>query len=94
VAVLAQRHRIPFYVAAPLSTIDANIASGADIPIEERSADEVRGYGAMRWAPAQVAVRNPVFDVTPAELITGLITEKAVVMAPDAGKISKLLEAN
>ncbi len=93
VAVLAQRHRIPFYVAAPLSTIDASVASGADIPIEERSADEVRGYGALRWAPAQVAVRNPVFDVTPAELITGLITEKAVVMAPDAGKISKLLGA-
>jgi methylthioribose-1-phosphate isomerase len=93
VAVLAQRHRIPFYVAAPLSTIDASVASGADIPIEERSADEVRGYGAQHWAPAQVAVRNPVFDVTPAELITGLITEEAVVMAPDAGKISKLLSA-
>ncbi|MEK7877366.1 MAG: S-methyl-5-thioribose-1-phosphate isomerase, partial [Pseudomonadota bacterium] len=60
--------------------------------IEERSADEVRGHGALRWAPAQVAVRNPVFDVTPAELITGLITEQAVVMAPDAGKIRKLLE--
>jgi len=94
VAVLAQRHRIPFYVAAPLSTIDASVASGADIPIEERSADEVRGYGALRWAPEQVAVRNPVFDVTPAELVTGLITEKAVVMAPDAGKISKLLSAD
>src|SRR3990172_2996031 len=93
VAVLAHRHHIPFYVAAPLSTIDAGIASGSDIPIEERSADEVRGYVALRWAPAQVAVRNPVFDVTPAELITGLITEKAVVMAPDAGKISKLLSA-
>ncbi len=94
VAVLAQRHSIPFYVAAPLSTIDATIASGADIPIEERSADEVRGYGAMRWAPEQVAVRNPVFDVTPAELVTGLITERAVVMAPDAGKIRKLLSAD
>ena len=91
VAVLAQRHRIPFYVAAPLSTIDAGIASGADIPIEERSADEVRGYGALRWAPAQVAVRNPVFDVTPAKLITALITEKGVMAAPDAGKIKKLL---
>ncbi len=94
VAVLAQRHRIPFYVAAPLSTIDASIASGADIPIEERSADEVRGYGALRWAPAQIAVRNPVFDVTPAELITGLITEKGVIPAPDAGKIKTLLEKN
>ena len=93
VAVLAQRHRIPFYVAAPLSTIDASVACGAAIPIEERSADEVRGYDTLRWAPAQVAVRNPVFDVTPAELITGLITEKGVVMAPDAGKIRKLLSA-
>ena len=94
VAVLAQRHRIPFYVAAPLSTIDASIASGADIPIEERSADEVRGYGALRWAPVEVAVRNPVFDVTPAELITGLITEKGVIQAPDAGKIKTLLGKN
>ena len=94
VAVLAHRHRIPFYVAAPLSTIDASIASGADIPIEERSADEVRGYGALRWAPVEVAVRNPVFDVTPAELITGLITEKGVIQAPDAGKIKTLLGKN
>ena len=94
VAVLAQRHRIPFYVAAPLSTIDASIASGAGIPIEERSADEVRGYGALRWAPVDVAVRNPVFDVTPAELITGVITEKGVIQAPDAGKIKILLGKN
>ena len=94
VAVLAQRHRIPFYVAAPLSTIDARIASGADIPIEERGADEVRGYGGQSWAPPEIAVRNPVFDVTPAELVTGLITEKGVVPAPDAGKIRKLLQGN
>ncbi len=94
VAVLAHRHRIPFYVAAPLSTIDASVSSGADIPIEERSGDEVRGYGTLRWAPAQVAVRNPVFDVTPAELITGLITEKGVITAPDAGKIKTLLGKN
>lgn len=92
VAVLAQRHRIPFYVAAPLSTIDAAIASGADIPIEERSADEIRGYGEMRWAPQDIAARNPVFDVTPAELVTALITEQGVVRAPDAAKIGKLLE--
>ena len=94
VAVLAQRHRIPFYVAAPLSTIDTGIASGADIPIEERSADEIRGYGELRWAPQDVAARNPVFDVTPAELVTALITEKGVMRAPDAGKIGKLLEEN
>ena len=94
VAVLAQRHRIPFYVAAPLSTIDASIASGAGIPIEERGADEIRGYGEMRWAPKDIAVRNPVFDITPAELVTALITEKGVVRVPDAAKIGKLLEGN
>jgi methylthioribose-1-phosphate isomerase len=92
VAVLAKRHGIPFYVAAPLSSIDAKIARGDDIPIEERSGDEVRGYGELRWAPATVAVRNPVFDVTPAELVSGLITERGVLLAPDAGKISRLLE--
>ena len=91
IAVLARRHAIPFYVAAPLSTIDANIAHGSDIPIEERGADEITGYGELRWAPAGIAVRNPVFDITPAELVTGLITEKGVVPAPDAGKISALL---
>ena len=94
VAVLAKRHGIPFYVAAPLSTIDAKIAHGSDIPIEERSGDEVRGYGEQRWAPAGVAVRNPVFDVTPAQLVSGLITERGVVLAPDAGKIRRLLEKN
>lgn len=93
VAVLANRHRIPFYVAAPLSTIDPNIAHGADIPIEERNADEVRGYGDQHWSPVGVAVRNPVFDVTPAELVTGLITEKGVVKAPCTRKIKTLLDA-
>ncbi len=92
VAVLARRHNIPFYVAAPLSTIDSAIASGADIPIEERSAEEISGYRELRWAPAEVAVRNPVFDVTPAELVTALITEKGVVLAPDSGKINQLLK--
>ncbi len=91
IAVLAHRHGIPFYVAAPLSTIDSRIARGADIPIEERGADEITGYGGMRWAPDQVAVRNPVFDVTPAELVTALITEHGAINAPDAGKIRKLL---
>ena len=86
VAVLAQRHKIPFYVAAPLSTIDINIANGTDIPIEERGPDEVMGYRDCRWAVEGVAVRNPAFDVTPAELVTALITEKGVTHAPnDAG---------
>jgi len=92
-AVLAQRHRIPFYVAAPLSTIDPAIARGTDIPIEERSVEEIRGFGGTRWAPQEVAARNPVFDVTPAQLVTALITERGVVTAPDAAKIGKLLNA-
>jgi methylthioribose-1-phosphate isomerase len=91
VAVLARRHGIPFYVAAPLSTIDLNTASGDDIPIEERAASEVTGYGETQWAPTGVAVRNPVFDVTPAELVSALITERGVVFAPDFEKIRLLL---
>jgi methylthioribose-1-phosphate isomerase len=90
-AVLADRHGIPFYVACPISTLDSGIATGADIPIEERSADEILGYRGARWAPEGVAVLNPVFDVTPAELVTALITEKGVVLAPDRDKIASLV---
>jgi len=90
VAVLAKRHNIPFYVACPLSTIDLTIASGADIPIEERASDEVTGYRDCQWAAEGVQVRNPAFDVTPAELVTGLITEKGVVEQPDYEKIKAL----
>lgn len=92
-AVLASRHGIPFYVAAPLSTIDIAIADGSAIPIEERSASEVTGYGDIRWAPEGVAVFNPAFDVTPAELVSGIVTEKGVVARPDAGKIRNLFKA-
>ena len=92
IAVLAQRHGIPFYVAAPLSTVDARLASGDAIPIEERDAAEVRGHAGVDWAPAGIAVRNPVFDVTPAALITALITEKGVVHQPDRRKIAALLQ--
>jgi methylthioribose-1-phosphate isomerase len=74
-AVLAKRHGIPFYVAAPLSTFDLKIPDGSHIPIEERPAAEVTGYGGERWAPQGVSVRNPAFDVTPAELVTGIICE-------------------
>jgi methylthioribose-1-phosphate isomerase len=90
VAVLAQRHRIPFYVACPLSTIDMTVASGGDIPIEERHADEVKGFRDSRWAAQGVQIRNPSFDVTPAELVTALITEKGVVHQPDASKLRAL----
>ncbi|MDX8399792.1 MAG: S-methyl-5-thioribose-1-phosphate isomerase, partial [Gallionellaceae bacterium] len=90
VAVLAQRHNIPFYVACPLSTIDMSIASGAEIPIEERSVDEVKGFRDYHWAAEGVKIRNPAFDVTPAELVTGLITERGVVLQPDVEKLRAL----
>ncbi len=89
-AVLAERHHIPFYVAAPLSTIDIAIAEGSAIPIEERDPAEVTGFRGVRWAPEGVSVANPAFDVTPAALITGLVTEKGVVNQPDASKIRSL----
>ncbi len=90
VAVLARRHNIPFYVACPLSTIDMNIASGADITIEERSADEVKGFRDTHWAAEGVKIRNPSFDVTPAELVTALITERGVVHQADNEKLRGL----
>jgi len=90
-AVLAKRHGIPFYVAAPLSTFDPKIPDGSHIPIEERPAEEVTGYRGVRWAPEGVAVRNPAFDVTPAELVTGIICEKGVVLAPDRKKLQALI---
>lgn len=89
-AVLARRHGLPFYVAAPLSTFDLSVADGASIPIEERAADEVTGYRGMRWAPNGVAVRNPAFDVTPADLVTGLVTERGVLSAPSRTGIAEL----
>jgi methylthioribose-1-phosphate isomerase len=78
VAVLCKHHGVPFYVAAPWTTVDLSLASGAEIPIEEREGDEVRMHGGSLRAPATVPVRNPAFDVTPAELIAGIITEGGV----------------
>ncbi|AJY77716.1 methylthioribose-1-phosphate isomerase [Paenibacillus beijingensis] len=81
-ALLAKAHQIPFYVAAPMSTIDMETASGAHIPIEERDAREIiNGFG-VPTAPADVKVFNPAFDVTPNELITAIITEKGIVRQP------------
>src|SRR4029077_12418561 len=81
-AVLARYHRIPFYVAAPSSTIDPSIATGASIVIEERDAAEVRGVAGRQTAPSASPVFNPAFDVTPAELITAIITERGVTRPP------------
>lgn len=90
VAVLAHRHRIPFYVACPLSTIDLSVPSGREIPIEERAPQEVTGFREAQWAAGGVQVRNPSFDVTPADLVTALITEKGVIEAPDEDKLRAL----
>jgi methylthioribose-1-phosphate isomerase len=84
VAVLARHHGIPFYVAAPFSTIDTAIASGASIVIEERDPAEVRQLGGRQIAPAESPVYNPAFDVTPAELIAAIITERGVYRPPYA----------
>jgi len=81
-AVLARAHNIPFYVAAPTSTIDLSLPSGDLIPIEERSPDEITCVDGMRIAPKGVKVINPAFDVTPAEFITAIITENGVAGAP------------
>ena len=91
VAVLARRHSIPFYVACPLSTIDLAIADGRAIPIEERPAAEVTGYRDCQWAAQGVSVRNPAFDVTPAELVTALITERGVIHHPDRPAIGAIM---
>jgi methylthioribose-1-phosphate isomerase len=82
VAVLAREHKIPFYVAAPLSTIDLNTPDGTHIPIEERSAKEVTHVGPSQVAPAGAHVWNPAFDVTPSELIAGIITERGIIRPP------------
>jgi methylthioribose-1-phosphate isomerase len=82
VAVLAQAHGVPFYVAAPMSTIDRHCPTGAQIPIEERSAEEVTEILGTRVAPEGVSVRHPAFDVTPARLISAIITERGVLRGP------------
>lgn len=85
VAILAKHFGIPFYVACPSSTVDLNTPTGADIVIEEREADEVCNFGARRTAPEGMKVRNPAFDVTPNELVTGIITELGILRAPPYG---------
>ena len=82
VAVLAREHGIPFYVAAPVSTIDLNTADGSTIPIEERDGREVTHVGPNRLTPEGARIRNPAFDVTPAKFVTAIITERGVVRAP------------
>ena len=88
-AILAKHFGIPFYVACPYSTIDLNTAGGKDIVIEERGAEEVTNFGLRRTAPENIKVRNPAFDVTPNDLVSGLITEKGIITAPFCENLSK-----
>ena len=92
VAVLARENNIPFYVAAPTSTLDLSLASGSDIPIEERHAREVTHLQGYSLAPEGVRVRNPAFDVTPARYITAIITEKGVVTHDFEKELRALVE--
>ncbi len=92
VAVLAKEHGIPFYVAAPFSSIDLTIPDGSKIPIEQRSSREVTHVGPTRIAPEGVKIENPAFDVTPHKYIAAIITERGVAKAPFGESLKKLIE--
>jgi methylthioribose-1-phosphate isomerase len=94
VALLANRFDIPFYVACPSSTVDLDTATGAEIPIEERDPEEVRFFGDRRTAPKDVKVWNPAFDITPNNLVTGLITEIGILRAPYHESLGTLTAGN
>jgi len=90
VAILAKEHKIPFYVAAPFSTIDLNTPDGSKIPIEQRNKEEVTHIAGKQIAPQGVQVENPAFDVTPAEYVTAIVTERGIARAPYAESLAKL----
>jgi methylthioribose-1-phosphate isomerase len=91
IAVLARAHEIPFYIAAPSSTFDLSISDGSKIPIEERAADEItHGFG-RQTAPTGVKVYNPAFDVTPAEYIQAIITERGLIAPVSEASIRQVL---
>jgi methylthioribose-1-phosphate isomerase len=92
VAVLAERHKIPFYVAAPITTLDLSIPTGEQIPIEERDAREITHVAEKQLGPDGIQVHNPAFDVTPNELIAAIITDKGVARAPYVESLRKLVE--
>ena len=92
VAVLASEHEVPFYVAAPVSTIDLSTPDGSGIPIEERDARELTHVGATRMAPEGVRVWNPAFDVTPHTLVTGIITERGICRPPFTESLKAVCE--
>jgi methylthioribose-1-phosphate isomerase len=92
VAVLAREHGVPFYVAAPLTTLDMSLASGDEIPIEERDSMEVTHIREHQLAPDGVNVHNPAFDVTPHQFITAIITDKGVARPPYVKSLKQLFE--
>ncbi len=92
VAVLARRHNIPFYVAAPLSTVDLNCPTGEEIPIEERNIREITHVQDIQLAPEGIEVSNYAFDVTPNDLVTAIITEKGVARAPYTESLKQMFE--
>jgi len=91
VAVLAKEHGIPFYVAAPISTVDLGTADGTGIPIEERNAREVTHVGSSRLTPEGASIRNPAFDVTPAKYVTAIITERGIARPPYSESLARLV---
>jgi methylthioribose-1-phosphate isomerase len=93
VAVLAKENGVPFFVAAPISTLDLTLASGDLIPIEQRAAAEVTHVFGQAVAPRGIAVENPAFDVTPARYVSAIITEKGVAQAPYEESLRRLAES-
>src|SRR4029077_6352949 len=91
VAVLAKEHGIPFYVAAPFSTIDLATAAGSKIPIEKRNPKEVSHIAGKQMVPDGVEIENPAFDVTPAKYVTAIITERGIARAPYEQSLSELV---
>jgi len=92
IAVLANTHKIPFYIAAPSSTFDLRLKSGSKIPVEQRSAEEVSICGGKKVTPDGVEIYNPAFDVTDAKYITAIITDKGIIVKPSLKKIRKFLK--
>ena len=92
VAVLAKAHEIPFYIAAPLSTFDLSLVCGDDIPIEERPVDEITHGLGRQIAPTGVNVYNPAFDVTPAHLITAIITERGLIQPVTKEEVRRVIQ--
>jgi methylthioribose-1-phosphate isomerase len=91
VAVLADKHKIPFYVAAPITTLDLSLQTGEEIPIEERDSMEITHIGGNQLGPDGLNVENPAFDVTPNELVTAIITDKGVARPPYVESLRRLI---